>query len=337
MDSFYNKNLLDGLYTVKNPQLNGNNVITPTHKVEKRMVFTCDTEYLLDDNEPKCILSPERLRIPNSSYSILGYIPDISGHGNNFTFNNFLFSGMSGANGYLQNFNEWTIASGVSSTDSVISSSKKLVASNGWIAYVISGTVIPTFRVKISGIPVNGNLRFEGSDQSLANGINTIQGLTSTKVTGFYISSGYENDWSNLKIEQIGEYEGSICFDGIDDFILNNGVRGGKQIIMKCNWWSTVGTSILYDQRGNGNEFAIFNADSDGSLDDTFIAYSGRSNGNTYIDGILNSNIHCRDLIGITHNITHTNELNAGPNSATVRLGCNNAVQYFSQMALYVL
>jgi hypothetical protein len=337
LDSFYNKNLLDGLYTVKNPQLNGNNVITPTHKVEKRMVFTCDTEYLLDDNEPKCILSPERLRIPNSSYSILGYIPDISGHGNNFTFNNFLFSGMSGANGYLQNFNEWTIASGVSSTDSVISSSKKLVASNGWIAYVISGTVIPTFRVKISGIPVNGNLRFEGSDQSLANGINTIQGLTSTKVTGFYISSGYENDWSNLKIEQIGEYEGSICFDGIDDFILNNGVRGGKQIIMKCNWWSTVGTSILYDQRGNGNEFAIFNADSDGSLDDTFIAYSGRSNGNTYIDGILNSNIHCRDLIGITHNITHTNELNAGPNSATVRLGCNNAVQYFSQMALYDL
>ena len=140
---------------------------------------------------------------------------------------------------------------------------------------------------------------------------------------------------STYRIEQIGEYEGSICFDGIDDFILNNGVRGGKQIIMKCNWWSNAGESILYDQRGNGNEFAIFNADSDGSLDDTFIAYSGRSNGNTYIDGILNSNIHCRDLKGVTHNITYTNELNAGPNHATVRLGCNNAVQYFSQMALY--
>lgn len=334
-------NLLSGLYRIDSYEYEGktytynqlNNLdITLT---KSSISISCNKTWILDDNEPKCILSPERLRIPNSSYSILGYIPDISGHGNNFTFNNFLFSGMSGANGYLQNFNEWTIASGVSSTDSVISSSKKLVASNGWIAYVISGTVIPTFRVKISGIPVNGNLRFEGSDQSLANGINTIQGLTSTKVTGFYISSGYENDWSNLKIEQIGEYEGSICFDGIDDFILNNGVRGGKQIIMKCNWWSTVGTSILYDQRGNGNEFAIFNADSDGSLDDTFIAYSGRSNGNTYIDGILNSNIHCRDLKGVTHNITHTNELNAGPNSATVRLGCNNAVQYFSQMALY--
>ena len=336
-------NLLSGLYRIDSYEYEGktytynqlNNLdITLT---KSSISISCNKTWILDDNEPKCILSPERLRIPNSSYSILGYIPDISGHGNNFTFNNFLFSGMSGANGYLQNFNEWTIASGVSSTDSVISSSKKLVASNGWIAYVISGTVISTFRVKISGIPVNGNLRFEGSDQSLANGINTIQGLTSTKVTGFYISSGYENDWSNLKIEQIGEYEGSICFDGIDDFILNNGVRGGKQIIMKCNWWSTVGTSILYDQRGNGNEFAIFNADSDGSLDDTFIAYSGRSNGNTYIDGILNSNIHCRDLVGLTHNITHTNELNAGPNSATVRLGCNNAVQYFSQMALYDL
>lgn len=96
--NFYENNLLDGLYVVRNPKLNGNNLITPTHVVEKSMVFTCDTEYLLDNNEPKCILSPSRLRIPNSSYKLLGYIPDISGHGNNGVIHNSAYAEGSGVN-----------------------------------------------------------------------------------------------------------------------------------------------------------------------------------------------------------------------------------------------
>lgn len=96
--SFYENNLIDGLYIVRNPKLNGNNLITPTHVVEKSMVFTCDTEYLLDNNEPKCILSPSRLRIPNSSYKILGHIPDISGHGNHGVINNSAYAERSGVN-----------------------------------------------------------------------------------------------------------------------------------------------------------------------------------------------------------------------------------------------
>lgn len=72
------------------------------------MVFKTTTTYLLDNNEPKCILSPSRLRIPNSSYKILGYIPDISGHGNHGVIHNSAYAGASGANGYLQNFSGWT-------------------------------------------------------------------------------------------------------------------------------------------------------------------------------------------------------------------------------------
>lgn len=96
--NFYENNLLDGLYVVRNPKLNGNNLITPTHVVEKSMVFTCDTEYLLDNNEPKCILSPRLLRIPNSSYKILGYIPDISGNGNHGILHNSAYIEGSGVN-----------------------------------------------------------------------------------------------------------------------------------------------------------------------------------------------------------------------------------------------
>ena len=49
--------------------------------------------------------------------------------------------------------------------------------------------------------------------------MNTIQGITATKVSGFYISNRHDNDWSNLKIEQIGKYKGAYCLDGVDDFI----------------------------------------------------------------------------------------------------------------------
>lgn len=134
-------NLLESLYTVNNPRLNGVPLASAEHVVEKQMVFTCTATWKLS-NEPNCILSNQILPIPNSSYKYLGHQPDLSGHGNHGVFNNFEFAGMSGANGYLQNFSEWTKASGVSSTDSVISSSNNLVAANGWIAYVISGTVL---------------------------------------------------------------------------------------------------------------------------------------------------------------------------------------------------
>jgi hypothetical protein len=327
-------NLLEGLYTVSNAKLNGNPLPSTAHVVEKQMVFTCTATCKLS-NEPNCILSNQILPIPNSSYKYLGHQPDLSGHGNHGVFNNFEFAGISGANGYLQNFSEWTKASGVSSTDSVISSSNNLVAANGWIAYVTSGTVIPTFKVEISGIPVNGNLRFEGSDQVLVNGVNTIQGLTTTKTTGFYISNGYDNDWSNLKIKQIGEYEGAICFNGVNNCMTIPALEhGGKQVLMKVNWQSNVGDAILYDQRGGDAGFAIYNgAVVVGGL---AIAYRGRNvGGSTYIDGVLNNHIECSQLRNITHNIIELYDPELGVGTLSPRIGFSNTNINYAQMALF--
>ena len=327
-------NLLEDLYTITNPRLNGVQLTGAEHTVEKQMVFTCTATWKLS-NEPNCILSNQILPIPNSSYKYLGHQPDLSGHGNHGVFNNFEFAGMSGANGYLQNFSEWTKASGVSSTDSVISSSNNLVAANGWIAYVTSGTVIPTFKVEISGIPVNGNLRFEGSDQVLVNGVNTIQGLTTTKITGFYISNGYDNDWSNLKIKQIGEYEGAICFNGVNNCMTIPALEhGGKQVLMKVNWQSNVGDAILYDQRGGDAGFAIYNgAVVVGGL---AIAYRGRNvGGSTYIDGVLNNHIECSQLRNITHNIIELYDPELGVGTLSPRIGFSNTNINYAQMALF--
>ena len=327
-------NLLEGLYTVSNAKLNGNPLPSTAHVVEKQMVFTCTATWKLS-NEPNCILSNQILPIPNSSYKYLGHQPDLSGHGNHGVFNNFEFAGMSGANGYLQNFSEWTKASGVSSTDSVISSSNNLVAANGWIAYVTSGTVIPTFKVEISGIPVNGNLRFEGSDQVLVNGVNTIQGLTTTKITGFYISNRYDNDWSNLKIKQIGEYEGAICFNGVNNCMTIPALEhGGKQVLMKVNWQSNVGDAILYDQRGGDAGFAIYNGTV--VVGGLAIAYRGRNvGGSTYIDGVLNNHIECSQLRNITHNIIELYDPELGVGTLSPRIGFSNTNINYAQMALF--
>ena len=95
---FNDCNLLKGIYTVSNAKLNGSPLPSTPHVVERQMVFTCTATYLLDNNEPKCILSPRLLRIPNSSYKLLGYIPDISGHGNHGVINNSAYAEGSGVN-----------------------------------------------------------------------------------------------------------------------------------------------------------------------------------------------------------------------------------------------
>lgn len=219
-------NLLNGLYSISGLSLNGKPVTRSTSIVEKQMVFRTTATWLLDNNEPKVILSPSRLRIPNSSYKLLGYIPDISGHGNNGVINNSAYA--------------------------------------------------------------------EGS------GVNE---------------------------------DGSYQFDGVDDFVTIPTTVGGKQVLMKVNWDSP-NASILYDQRGYNNEFAIYNGtnDSDGN---PIPAYQGRNNGQTYIDGILNSNIKASELRTITHNITITNELSSGANKTYPIIGSSKSNAYFVNMALY--
>lgn len=96
--SFNDCNLLKDIYTVSNAKLNGSPLPNTPHVVERQMIFTCTATWIFDDNEPKCVLSPRLLRVPNSSYKILGYIPDISGHGNHGVIHNSAYAEGSGVN-----------------------------------------------------------------------------------------------------------------------------------------------------------------------------------------------------------------------------------------------
>lgn len=225
-------NLLNGLYSVSGLSLNGKAVTSSTSIVEKQMVFKTTATYLLDNNEPKVILSPSRLRIPNSSYKLLGYIPDISGHGNHGVIHNSAYG--------------------------------------------------------------------EGS------GVNK---------------------------------DGSYQFDGVDDHITIPTVTGGgKQVLMKVN--NNTINSMLYDQRSSGaspnslyDDFAIYCTN---SADNNQIAYQSRLVGNTYIDGILNTNITCEDLLGVLHNITITCDIVAPNNGVVPNIGRGGVLKdLYSKVALY--
>lgn len=359
-------NLLNGLYSISGLSLNGKAVTSSTSIVEKQMVFKTTATYLLDNNEPKCILSPSRLRIPNSSYKLLGYIPDISGHGNHGKINNSAYAGMSGVNGYPVVFGAnktWanesngyvtSITSNTIHITNVLNAGLALLYSyvkyNGNLQNIKE---IPPFKIEIKGL--EGRCKFiykylatsdatKETNLYLGNGTHELpksflptEALINNAVVGFSISpieEGVTNFLSDITIKVLPEYEGAYCLDGVDDFVTIPTTVGGKQVLMKVNWDSS-NSALLYDQRGYNNEFAIYNgsADSDGN---PIPAYQGRNNGQTYIDGILNSNIKASELRAITHNITITNELSAEVNKFSPVIGSNRVHNaYFTNMALY--
>lgn len=343
-----NPNLLPELYSIISYIYEGNSysynqltnlVITVT----KTISVSCQKTWKLGSNEPKCILSPKRLKLANSSYKYLGYIPDISGNGNNGAFTNFAFSGMSGAGGYVENFNDWIISKPpmtVEKTDS-----------QAHISYIgTSYKTLPMFEytnpkvvynytliVEITGIPdgcVGKFIHVNTYTQEVANGINTIQFQNDAGWFGFtfYREDGVIIGDCNITIKQIGNYEGAICFDGIDDYVdIPSLSIGGKQVLMKTNWLKS--PTLLYDQRASGS-FAILTTKEDDATNPR-IAYQARNqDGKTYIDGIENNYIETYSLKGITHNITVTNP-SAGSGVVPV-IGANTGKSSsFAKMALY--
>jgi hypothetical protein len=331
--SFNDYNLLKDIYTVSNAKLNGSPLPSTPHVVERQMVFTCTATWIFDNNEPKCVLSPRLLRVPNSSYKILGYIPDISGHGNHGVIYNSAYKLNSGANGYLVDFTTFRDYGnkGIVRTDSKIYLDESFDYDKGfWLGYTNSPS--PTYKVRVSGIPKDGVLSYTGGSWiNLINGINELPARTNTKEIHGFFAQTPNVDWSKLVIEQIGEYEGAYCLDGINDFVTIPILsKGGKQVLMKVNWQKQ--DTMLYNQNPGQDNFAIFTNNYNNN--NLVVAYASRNNGNTYIDGVVNNNILATQLKGITHNIVATN--NNIDATITPIIGSNkNHDNFFAQMSLY--
>ena len=168
----------------------------------------------------------DSLRVVTSAYgksnddadrSIVKNLVDAS---NPFVISNAAYKGMSGYNGYPNSFNDYTVVSGVTKTESSIKIEKELTGS-GWFLYIPANTPVASMKLKIDGIPSNRvikwNTNVEGiGDITLTNGVNEIPAYTSSAVSGIYTV------YSNLKdftITQIPSFEDAFVTDGIDDLI----------------------------------------------------------------------------------------------------------------------
>lgn len=354
--SVSNANILAGLYNTNNYKLNGKPLEGNSYVVEKQMVFTCTATWDFDNNEPKCILSPRLLRIPNSSYKILGHIPDISGHGNHGKINNSAYALASGANGYPYDYNNSSFWS------------------DSGLAKVVSGELIEYFAVKnstgfsniTSGV-YKGEIKVTGVTKAISeNKISRlriytnsttdneliditqdgnynidIKGVGDANRVFFYAIPNNPNEsivvrlTEPIYIEQVGEYEGAYCLDGVDDFVtIPTLSRGGKQVLMKVNW-NTI-NSIIYDQRGSGG-FAIYCSDYNNPSDSiTVPAYKGRNAaGTTYIDGIRNEYIIASQLRNVTHNIVEILDTSYAAGNINPIIGKSYMNSNYGSLALY--
>lgn len=336
-------NLLPNIYNIFGLLLNDNQVTSSKVIVEKTMVFKAKSAYIFDNNEPNCILSPRLLRIPNSSYKILGHIPDISGHRNHGKINNSAYAGMSGANGYPYDYENFLVDKILAQIDD----DRKVTyfAAKNSVGFFNANSASYKGRIKLTGVKKAINDKFIDVFRIYTNSRTSNEAIDiyedgeydvdikgaddATRLFFFALTTSESPSTLNtpIVIEQIGEYEGAYCFDGVDDFVTIPTSTGGKQVFMKVN--SRKSDCYLYDQRNNWTQYLGIVSTKD------FIAYNySNQRGKTYIDGILNENITANDLISITHNITVTNNRDDVEQYFPC-IGTSFAKNSFAQMSLY--
>lgn len=250
-------------------------------------------------------------------------IKDLSGNGNDAVAHNFAWSGMSGYDGYNLPIEKYIINGTFNGPIRQYGYDFKYGESIGKLRFNVSNLSEGTyFSIRIVGLDysyiINKNGYWELKD---------ITNNTGNTKTWEIVATNYT--YNNVTIEFLPEYEGALVFDGVDDYISLDAFDSGfKTMFMVCNPF--ISDIILYDQRKNGADFkfAIYNRDR------SELAYKQRNDGETYINGVLNTTIKTDNLINKKHLITIKN--NSISLSQKPIIGSNyNNTQYFANMAIY--
>lgn len=148
---------------------------------------------------------------------------DYSGNSRDLQLFNIGWNLGSGIGKYVTNFGIWS-----KDAESNISYNSYSFTVNGslkrtWLMWYV--TELPSFKIKVSGINSNGYVDYGYYDNgSLKNfrldkdGIHTLPPSgASSNGHGFKVNDT-SLDWTRLVIEQIPDFEGALCFDGVDDY-----------------------------------------------------------------------------------------------------------------------
>lgn len=154
----------------------------------------------------------------------------LPGRGGDFEILNAAYKLNSGYGKYEEDFTQkpyWYSYKGVDATPNKLSLNSDFKPSEKWIIYKPKGNTLNDFKVRVSGIPNDGSLTFlmDGYSKSIhmVNGDNDIKFDIPTTLgsSGFWIDKVGLSDWSNLVIEQIPSFQGSLCTDGVNDMIVS--------------------------------------------------------------------------------------------------------------------
>lgn len=168
---------------------------------------------------------------------------DYSGNRRDLQLFNIGWNSGSGIGKYVTNFGIWS-----KDAESKISYNSYSFTVNGslkrtWLMWYV--TKLPSFKIKVSGINSNGYVDYGYYDNgSLKNfrldkdGIHTLPPSgASSNGYGFKVNDT-SLDWTGLVIEQIPDFAGALCFDGVDDFGINKDVPTFTDftVIAKRTW-----------------------------------------------------------------------------------------------------
>lgn len=166
----------------------------------------------------------ERQGITNDNHAEFNdKLIDYSGNGRDLQLFNIGWNLGSGIGKYITNFGIWS-----KDAESNISYNSYSFTVNGslkrtWLMWYV--TELPSFKIKVSGINSNGYVDYGYYDNgSLKNfrldkdGIHTLPPSgASSNGHGFKVNDT-SLDWTGLVIEQIPDFAGALCFDGVDDY-----------------------------------------------------------------------------------------------------------------------
>lgn len=141
------------------------------------------------------------------------YLKDYSKNSWNMALFNFLKKLNSGVGLWGADYTIWIKITGVNATSTKITLDEGFNKAS-WLCYLPAGNSVPTYKVRISGVP-SGSFLVYGTTR-LTNGVWDLPAMETTSAYGF--RTDFAVDWSNLVIEQIPDYEGGLVFDGVADY-----------------------------------------------------------------------------------------------------------------------
>lgn len=342
-----------------------NEIINKDIVVTKPLSFSCKKKWLLSAAEPLFVYDPAIFT--NNAIKTLGYLPDISGQNRHLKLYNFSYEGMSGKDGYPVVFGKnktwenirpendnWKY--GLSSTGITIYKALDTTPLLYTIIRESGGTIkpisIPSFKINVKGLQDGESIRYRyfsiDNPSTYSNIIITKNGKHELPASvplqsdstildafiGFQVKLNNNESVKGLIIEILPNYEGSLYFDGVNDYgTVQNLTYGGKCLVSKLNY--NFKSSIVYDQRSTLNNHPETNtfALAINTTDDN--AYSTRLTGDIYINNILNNYINNTDLNNNTHVVTATCSIVDSSNSEVPIFGRSKTGSNHAQFAMY--